>query len=74
MGAQRVLLCCNLRLPHCFDVWRRRLECHNCSTPRPANPRRVAAEMDAPSHILKLSNLDPMATCVTSTLPLRTKA
>ena len=42
----------------------RRLECHNCSTPRPSNPRRVAAEMEAPSHILKLSNLDPMVTCV----------
>ncbi len=46
----------------------RRLECHNCSTPRPSNPRRVAAEMEAPSHILKLSNLDPMVTCVAALL------
>ncbi len=50
-------------VPHLLCVWRRRLECHNCSTPRPANPRRVAAEMDSPSNILKLSNLDPMVTC-----------
>ena len=54
-------LCCYV--DHTGTEIRRRLECHNCSTPRPANPRRVAADMDSPSNILKLSNLDPIVTC-----------
>ncbi|PNH12413.1 RNA-binding protein 5, partial [Tetrabaena socialis] len=37
----------------------RRTECHKCSTARPSNPQRISAEADAPSPILKVSNLEP---------------
>ncbi|KXZ56739.1 hypothetical protein GPECTOR_1g666 [Gonium pectorale] len=40
----------------------RRTECHKCSTARPANPQRAAAELHAPSAILKVSNLEPQVT------------
>lgn len=41
----------------------RRLECYNCSSSRPANPRRVAADPTEPSTILKISGLEPQARC-----------
>ena len=37
----------------------RRTECHRCSAARPANPQRVSAEPEAPSAVLKVSNLEP---------------
>ncbi|EFJ51961.1 hypothetical protein VOLCADRAFT_120369 [Volvox carteri f. nagariensis] len=40
----------------------RRIECHKCSTTRPSNPQRAAAEAHAPSPILKVSNLEPHLT------------
>ncbi|WIA29200.1 hypothetical protein OEZ86_011711 [Tetradesmus obliquus] len=39
----------------------RRLECYHCYTARPANPRRVTADLNEPSNILKVSGLEPQA-------------
>ncbi|KAK9819581.1 hypothetical protein WJX81_006628 [Elliptochloris bilobata] len=37
----------------------RRLECYQCSTPRPSDPLRITAEPEAPSCVLKVSGLEP---------------
>lgn len=41
----------------------RRLECHQCSTLRPAQARRVAVDVDAPTNVLKVSNLVDTLAC-----------
>jgi hypothetical protein len=37
----------------------RRLECYNCSSSRPSNPKRVTMEMNEPSTIVKVSGIEP---------------
>uniref|UniRef100_A0A7R9Z590 RNA-binding protein n=1 Tax=Chlamydomonas euryale TaxID=1486919 RepID=A0A7R9Z590_9CHLO len=37
----------------------RRTECYKCSAAQPANPQRAPSDMDGPSTVLKVSNLDP---------------
>ncbi len=41
----------------------RRMECYQCSTPRPQDPLRITAEPDAPSCVLKVSGLEPHVRC-----------
>ena len=64
--------------PHSGHVWRddspqtdhellpepcRRAECHQCSTARPAEPRRVPRAGDVPTSVLKVSNLVDTMRC-----------
>jgi hypothetical protein len=39
----------------CIAPTCRRMECFQCSSARPANPKRVAAEPEAPSTVLKVT-------------------
>ena len=41
----------------------RRLECYQCSTPRPSDALRISAEPEAPSCVLKVSGLEPHIRC-----------
>lgn len=47
--------------PCAWLLLRRRTECYQCSTVRPANPRRAVgdASADAPTTVIKVSGVEP---------------